>query len=80
MKHRRSVSLPPEGEREAGIRRYVIVEDLTPDAYSLLKSLSADDRTEKVWSMNGQIHFTRPGVSGFSKVKNIFDPVDLILG
>ena len=74
------MALPPEGEREAGIRRYIVVEDLTPDAHHLLKQLQADDRTEKVWSQNGQIYFSRPGVSGFSKVKNIFDTVDSILG
>ncbi len=79
MKHRRSVPLPPEGDREAGIRRYAVVEDLTPDSHRLLKQLQRDDRTEKVWSSNGQLFFTRPNTQGYQKVKNIFDSIDTIL-
>ncbi len=80
MKHRRSIAMPPEGERTAGVRRYIVVEDLTPDAHHLLKLLQADDRTDKVWSTNGLIFFSRPGVTGTNKVKNIYDPIDTILG
>ena len=80
MKHRRGVPLPPDAERDAGFRRYVVVEDLTPDSHRLLKQLQADTRTEKVWSAGGQIFFTRPGSAGAIKVKNVFDSVESILG
>ena len=79
MKHRRAVPLPSEGERAVGIRRFVLVEDLTPDTHSLLKALQADSRTEKAWSVNGNIMFTRPGVVGVKKVRSVFDSLDTIL-
>ncbi len=79
MKNRHSVPLPPESERESGARRYVVVEDLTPDAYRLLKLLQEDRRTEKVWTTNGHIFYTRPNTIRYSKVKNIYDDVNTIL-
>ncbi len=80
LKNRKQIATPTESERLAGARRYIIVEDLTPEAHSLLKALQRDSRTEKVWSLNGAIHFSRPGVSGFFKVKNVFDSIEDILG
>ncbi len=80
MKHRRNIPPPPDSEKDAGIRRYVLVEDLTPDAHKLLKQLQADSRTDKVWSVNGQIFFSRPGVSGATKVKSVFSTLETILG
>ncbi len=80
MKHRKHIQSPSDSEKEAtGGRRFILVEDLTPEAHGLLKALQQDDRTEKVWSFNGHIHFTKPGVQGYKKVKNIFDPLDTIL-
>ncbi len=80
MKNRKHIPLPAEGDRLAGAKRYILVEDLTPEALSLLKTLQKDERTEKVWSLNGVIHYTRPGVAGYRKVRNIFDAPDTILG
>ena len=79
MKHRKAIPPPSEGEKKDGIRRFVLVEDLTPEAHSLLKALQQDSRTEKVWSINGQICYTKPGIPGIIKVKNIFDPLESIL-
>ncbi len=79
MKHRKAISSPSEGERESGIRRFVLVEDLTPEAHGLLKALQADSRTEKVWSVNGNIFYTRPGTNGVKKVRSVFDTPDVIL-
>lgn len=80
LKQRRQHMPPPSaGEKELGAKRYVLVEDLTPPTYSLLKQLQADDRTEKVWTVNGQIHYSIPKKTGFKKVKNVFDSVDSIL-
>ncbi len=79
MKYRKHILPPTEEEKSAGIRRYTVVEDLTPDAHRLLKELQKDSRTDKVWSINGQIHYSVPGVNGYRKVRNIFDSVDSIL-
>ena len=79
MKHRKAIPAPSDNEKEAGSRRFLLVEDLTPEAFGLLKALQKDSRTEKAWSTNGQIFFTRPGVPGYKKVRNIFDTIDTIL-
>ena len=80
MKNRKQIPAPGDSDRRSGIKRYILVEDLTPEAHSLLKAMQKDSRTDKVWTLNGTIHFSRPGVEGFSKVKNIFDTLDVILG
>ena len=76
---RRSMPTPSEGEQKKGIRRFVIVEDLTPPAHKLLKAMQADQRTNKVWSVNGQIHYSVPGKTGYKKVRSVFDHIDTIL-
>ncbi len=80
MKNRKHIPAPGDSDRRSGVHRYILVEDLTPEAHSLLKAMQKDARTDKVWTLNGTIHFSRPGVVGFSKVKNIFDSLDVILG
>ena len=76
---RQSMPVPSEGEQKKGIKRFLIVEDLTPPAHKLLKAMQADPRTDKVWSVNGQIHYSIPGKSGFKKVRSVFDSIDQIL-
>ena len=80
MRNRRSVPTPTDAEKEAGIRRFIVVEDLTPPTHKLLKDLQLDSRTEKVWSVNGQIHYTMAGSTVVKKVKCVFDPISAILG
>lgn len=81
LKQRKNAMPPPTPlEREKGIQRFVIVEELTGPAHSLLRLLSQDPRTEKVWSMNGQIYYTLPGKTGYRSVKSVFDSVQEILG
>ena len=80
LKNRRQhLPEPSEGERRAGVKRFVLVEDLTPPAHKLLKVMQADSRTDKVWSVNGQICFSVPNKKGFKKVRSVFDSLDLIL-
>lgn len=71
---------PTPLEKERGISRFIMVEELTGPAHKLLRLLSLDSRTEKVWSTNGQIHYTIPGKPGYSTVRCIFDSVQEILG
>lgn len=77
LKNRRAITAANPGE--AGSKRVIVVEDLTQPAHKLLKELQGDSRVEKVWSVNGQIHYSRVGVAGYKKVKNIFDSIDTIL-
>lgn len=80
LKQRRQhMPQPTAAEKEKGAQRFVVVEDLTPPSYKLLKALQADERTEKVWTVNGQIHFSLPKKTGFKKVRSVFDTVDDIL-
>ncbi len=79
MKFRKSVTDLSEGERDAGGRRFIIVEDLTPDTHKLLRELQQDARTDKVWSVNGVISYTLVGKAGVTKVKNVYMPVSEIL-
>lgn len=80
LKHRKKhMPEPSVGEKKNGVKRFVMVEDLTPPGHKLLKALQADDRTEKVWSVNGQIHYSIPGKTGYKKVRSVFDTVDFIL-
>lgn len=80
LKHRRlHMPQPSENEKARGARRFVLVEDLTPPAHKLLKALQADPRTDKVWSVNGLIHFSLPNKTGYKKVRSVFDSVDDIL-
>ena len=80
LKHRRQhMPAPSEGEKSARVKRFVLVEDLTPPAHKLLKALQADSRTEKVWSVNGQICFSVPNKKGYKKVRSVFDSLDIIL-
>ena len=79
LKQRRhAMPTPSEGEQKKGIKRFVIVEDLTPPAHKLLKALQDDERTDTVWSVNGQIHYSLPGKTGYKKVRSVFDHIDQI--
>ena len=79
MKSKKNIPVPTDAEKSAGVRRFIVVEDLTPDTHKLLRELQSDDQTDKVWSVNGRIHYTLVGKKEIKKVKNIFDSVQEIL-
>ena len=59
MRHKRgNIPVPSPQEREAGVKRLVIVEDLTPDTHRKLKEMVEHDAFAKVWTINGSIRFT----------------------
>ena len=59
MRHKRGIiPAPTSQEREAGVKRLVIVEDLTPDTHRKLKEMVEHDSFAKVWTINGAIRFT----------------------
>ena len=75
-----SIPSPTTQERAAGIKRFVLVEDLTPPTYKKLTELLGDDRVEKAWSVEGRLRFVLMGNDkGVKKVKSVFDSVDQIV-
>ncbi len=77
---RESTPAPTTQEKEAGIRRFVVVEDLTAPNYRKLQEMLADDRVEKAWSVNGRIRYVMTGDNKSVKhVKSVFDPIEVIL-
>ena len=67
-------------ERAAGIKRFVLVEDLTPPNYKKLCELLGDERIEKAWSVEGRLRFVLAGNDkSVKKVKSVYDSVDSIV-
>jgi hypothetical protein len=76
---RSSLPTPLVPERDAGIRRYMLVEDLTPANYNMLKQLHNCEEIKKVWSIDGRIRSKKRGQNNVCKVKSVFDPIDTVL-
>jgi DNA-binding transcriptional MerR regulator len=74
-----SLPAPSTPERDAGIRRYLVVEDLTPANYNMLKTLQQREEVDKAWTIEGRIRYTMRGDSTVRRVKSVFDPVENIL-
>lgn len=70
---------PTKEEVDTGIRRFNIVEDLTPPAYSLLRELQREESITKAWSAGGRLLFTVRGNDRVHSVKSVFDSVPDIL-
>jgi hypothetical protein len=81
MKNKRnSIPTPSEREKSAGIKRFLLVEDLTPPTFKKLSEILADERVEKAWSIEGQIRFVLVGNDKtVKKVKSVFDPTSKII-
>ena len=81
LKNKKS-SLPSPSDREKsdGIKRFVLVEDLTSPTFKKLSEIIADERVEKAWTIEGQIRFVLVGNDkAVKKVKSIYDPTSLII-
>jgi hypothetical protein len=74
-----SLPTPQMSERDAGIRRYMLVEDLTPANYNMVKLLHNREEVSKVWSIEGRIRFKKHGQDTIFKVKSVFDSVESIV-
>ena len=71
---------PSDVEKSIGVKRYVMVEDLTSPTYSLLRELQDHSGVAKAWTIEGRIRFTRvdkPDVA--VKVKSVYSPVSKIV-
>jgi hypothetical protein len=73
-----SLPRPNDQERALGIKRFYLAEDLTTPTHSFMRLLKEDKRTNRVWSIDGQIRFTKDGdVNNFvHKVRSVFDSID----
>ena len=75
-----NIPSPSDAERSAGIKRFIIVEDLTPANHKMMKDLQADERVEKVWSVDGRLRLVLNGDDkSVKKVKSVFDPIESII-
>ena len=67
-------------ETSAGVTRFILVEDLTPDNHRCLAALSKSKLTGKVWSVDGRIKYTMADKpNDVLTVKSVFDPITTIL-
>lgn len=76
---RTAMPTPSSAEKDMGINRFIISEDLTPNCYKKVKELQRDERTDKVWTVDGKIRFSLKDDKSVYRVYSIFDPVDVII-
>jgi len=74
-----STPKPNTTERDMGITRFIINEDLTPATYKKMLELKTQEEVEKVWTVEGRIRYTISGSSTVRKVRSSFDSIDTIL-
>jgi hypothetical protein len=74
-----SLPAPTTPERDIGIRRFMIVEDLTPATFQMFKLLKGREEIDKIWSIEGKLRFKMKGQENIFKVKSVFDSVESIL-
>ena len=71
---------PSDAEKNIGVKRYVMVEDLTSPTYSLLKALQDHTGVAKAWTIEGRIRFSRVDKPDtVIKVKSVFEHVEKIV-
>ena len=71
---------PSDAEKLSGVKRFIIVEDLTSANHKMLRDLQGDERVEKVWSVDGRLRLVLNGEDkSVKKVKSVFDTVESII-
>ena len=60
-------------------QKYSIFEDMTRDAFQLMRSLSSDARIHSCWCSGGQLRFRLLGSEIIQRVKSIYGPVEKII-
>ena len=77
---RDSFPTPSDIEKTNGTKRYVMVEDLTPPTYSLLKAMKDHPDVSKAYTIEGRIRYSKVDKPDFIlKVKSVFEPIEKIL-
>ena len=80
MKNKKELPSPSPEEVAAGITRFILIKDLTPDNHRALSALSKSKMTAKVWSVDGRIKFIsadKPNV--IMTVKSVYDSVEKMI-
>jgi hypothetical protein len=69
---------PSDAEKSAGMRNFLLVEDLTPPTFAFLKNLKEDKRVDRAWTVDGQIRFIKAGDKEniIHKVRSIYNTID----
>ena len=70
---------PSQEEKDMGIQRYSVMEDLTPQAYAKLREIQKEEVVEKAWTVGGRIKFIVRGNQRIHTVRSVFDPITVIL-
>jgi uncharacterized protein YfkK (UPF0435 family) len=76
---RNGMPSPFQEEKDMGIVRFNISEDLTPPCYKLLKELQCHEEVAKVWTVEGRIRMMLKGSQAVHRVRSVFESVDAIL-
>jgi ParB-like chromosome segregation protein Spo0J len=80
LRHKKnSLPAPSAQEKAAGFRRFMIVEDLTPANYKMLKQLQGREEVARVWSIEGRLRFTLVNNDKVFRVKSVYDPVESVI-
>jgi len=77
---RNNIPAPNTSEKSVGTKKFIISEDLTTANYHLLWEIQGRDEVEKAWTAGGVIHFVKTGDSAVKKARDVFLPIDQILG
>jgi hypothetical protein len=76
---RQHTPAPTNDEKAAGIVRFTIAEDLTPQCFKLLRELQRNEDVTKAWTTEGKIRFTVRGNTTVHRVKSVYDPAYVII-
>jgi hypothetical protein len=82
LRHKRN-NLPAlsDDEKRAGIKSYVLAEDLTSPTFRMLKLLHSDERINKAWLTEGRLYFILRNDTNntIHRVKSVFLPIEKII-
>jgi hypothetical protein len=80
LKNKRLSTPSPTAEEKAlGLKKMIIMEDLTPSCYKQLRELQRSEEVQKAWTVEGRIRFLLTGSQTIHKVKSVFDPASQII-
>ena len=70
---------PSAAEKDSGTKRLMIVEDLTPPTFKMLKMLREDKRVARAWTVEGRIRYVLEKEDTIRTVSSVFDHLDTFL-
>jgi hypothetical protein len=76
---RQATPAPTPEEKNLGITRFIVSEDLTPPCFRLLKDLQRNEEVGKVWTVDGRIRWMLKDSNNIHRVKSVFDSVESII-